>query len=84
MNEQNLRDEEALSTEEINRVRMKKKILLKKSFVILLSIIFIACLGYFVSSINWKKIINDHQKAKRANTIIVDRNLSPKFLDEDF
>ena len=44
---------------------------------------FFAGLGYFISSINWMKIINDHQKAKKANMIIVDRNLSAKFLDEN-
>jgi len=81
MSEQNLRDEEALSTEEINRVKVEKKRFIRKSFIVLLSLGLISGFGYFISSINWMKMINDHQKAKKANMIIVDRNLSPKFLD---
>ena len=84
MSKQHFRDEEALSTEEINRTKEERKRLLKKIFITLLSIIFFGCLGYIISSIDWMKIINDHQKKERANMIIVDRNLSPKFLDEDF
>ena len=84
MGKQHFRDEEALSTEEINRVKEERGRLMKKIFMVFLSITFSACLGYFISSINWMKIIHDHQKAKKANMVIVDRNLSAKFLDEDF
>jgi hypothetical protein len=83
MSKQHFRDEEALSTEEINRVNEERRRLIKKIFMVLLSMTFFAGLGYFISSINWMKIINDHQKAKKANMIIVDRNLSAKFLDEN-
>ena len=84
MDQKNLRDEEALSTEEINRVKTERKMLLKKSFTILLSISFIFFVGYLISLVNWKKMIEDHRKAKRANMVIVDKNLSPKFLDDEF
>lgn len=84
MDQKNLRDEEALSTEEINRVKAKRKMMLKKSFTILLSISFIFFVGYLISLVNWKKMIEDHRKAKRANMVIVDKNLSPKFLDDEF
>ena len=83
MSKQHFRDEEALSTEEINRVNEERRRLIKKIFMVLLSMTFFAGLGYFISSINWRKLINDHQKAKKANMIIVDRNLSAKFLDEN-
>ena len=84
MDQKNLRDEEALSTEEINRVKANRKMMLKKSFTILLSISFIFFVGYLISLVNWKKMIEDHRKAKRANMVIVDKNLSPKFLDDEF
>ena len=84
MDQKNLRDEEALSTEEINRVKTERKMLLKKFFTILLSISFIFFVGYLISLVNWKKMIEDHRKAKRANMVIVDKNLSPKFLDDEF
>lgn len=84
MDQKKLRDEEALSTEEINRVKTKRKMMLKKSFTILLSIGFIFFVGYLISLVNWKKMIEDHRKAKRANMVIVDKNLSPKFLDDEF
>lgn len=84
MSKQHFRDEEALSTEEINRTKEERKRLVKKVLVTLLSIAFFGCLGYIISSINWAKIISDHQKKEKANMIIIDRNLSPKFLDEDF
>ena len=83
MSKHHFRDEEALSTEEINRVKEERRRLIKKIFMVLLSMTFFAGLGYFISSIKWMKIINDHQKAKKANMIIVDRNLSAKFLDEN-
>ena len=83
MSKQHFRDEEALSTDEINRVKEERRRLIKKIFMVLLSMTFFAGLGYLISSINWMKIINDHQKAKKANMVIVDRNLSAKFLDEN-
>ena len=52
MSKQHFRDEEALSTEEINRVNEERRRLIKKIFMVLLSMTFFAGLGYFISSIN--------------------------------
>jgi cytochrome bd-type quinol oxidase subunit 1 len=84
MDQKILRDEEALSTEEINRVKTNRLRVLKKIATILLTIGFIFSMGYLISLVNWKKRIHDYQKMKMAKMIIVDKNLSPKFVDEEF
>lgn len=81
MSQENLRDEEAFSTEEINRLKTEKKKLIKKTLSILVITSLIIGIGYLLSLVNWKKIINDRKKKKQAKVVVVDPKLSPHFND---
>lgn len=84
MSQEYLRDEEALSTEEINRVKTKRKYLLKKSLVIFAGLCIVGSFFYLMSVMNVKKKIHDRKEAKKASLVAIDRNLSPDFGDDEF
>ena len=84
MSQEYLRDEEALSTEEINRVKIKRKYLLKKSLVIFAGLCIVGLFFYLMSVMNVKKKIQDRKEAKKASLVAIDRNLSPDFGDDEF
>ncbi len=84
MIQEKLHDEEALSEAEINRIRNARKRVIKKIFKIFGFLTLIMSIGYLLSLVEWKKMIEDRKKAKTADLIVVDPKLSHKFQDDDF